>query len=223
MRKRVVLALAVLTWLPIQSKAADYIRETPAAPQDFSPRSVLSGQVAVIYGRSLWFGKRRTLVRLAGIDSCELPQWALDPKVTAAEPLAPLACGALAKAWLKRVVGSKVVSCSISAFDNPNEGTGICRVGSRDLALEMLRVGWAKLSAPFPSDQLYVEAQQNAIAARYGMWATYVLDMEEWRRRAIDKTLARTPQADLNLLSRRQSEISPPFADARRQPVWRDQ
>ena len=56
------------------------------------------------------------------------------------------------------------------------------------------------------------------MSARYGMWATYVLDMDEWRRKAVDKTLSRRPIADFNLLAERENEISPPFEDARRRP-----
>ena len=100
--------------------------------------------------------------------------------------------------------------------------SGTCKVAGRDLAYEMLRVGWAKLITPLPHDNRYFEAQSHAMAARYGMWATYVLDMAEWRRKAIDKTLGRRPIADLNLLSKGRKEISPPFADARRQPSRRD-
>jgi hypothetical protein len=54
------------------------------------------------------------------------------------------------------------------------------------------------------------------------MWATYVLDMNEWRRKAVDKTLDRQPIADFNLLVERKSEISPPFADAHRKPKRTD-
>jgi hypothetical protein len=50
------------------------------------------------------------------------------------------------------------------------------------------------------------------------MWGTYVLDMDEWRGKAIDRTLGRTPFADFNLLAERQSEISPPFQNFRQVP-----
>jgi hypothetical protein len=56
------------------------------------------------------------------------------------------------------------------------------------------------------------------MSARYGMWATYVLDMDEWRRKAVDKSTSRRPIADFNLLAERESEISPPFEDARSRP-----
>jgi hypothetical protein len=46
--------------------------------------------------------------------------------------------------------------------------------------------------------------------------------MTEWRQKAVDRTPGRKPFADINLLFKRQSEITPPFADARRQPSRRD-
>ncbi|WP_245571420.1 thermonuclease family protein [Neorhizobium alkalisoli] len=162
-------------------------------------------------------------MRLSDIDSCDLVQWSFDPKATpvTAPSLAPIPCGALAKAWLKRTIRRHSVRCDAVADGSSLALAGQCRVGNRDLALEMLRVGWAKLST-VPRNGRYVEAQQSAMTARYGMWRTYVLDMPEWRRKAIDKTLGRRPQADINLLRERDSEISPPFLDARRQPKRRD-
>lgn len=96
------------------------------------------------------------------------------------------------------------------------------REGRRDLAVEMLRVGWARVASPHTENSHYQAYQRYAMAARYGMWATYVLDMNEWRHRAVDKTLGRQPIADANLLADRESEISPPFIDARRKPKRTD-
>lgn len=86
----------------------------------------------------------------------------------------------------------------------------------------MLRVGWARVASPYPVNGQYLTVQKYAMAARYGIWATYVLDMNEWRRKAVDKTLDRRPIADFNLLAERESEISPPFADARKKPKRTD-
>ncbi|WP_349438018.1 thermonuclease family protein [Pararhizobium sp. A13] len=187
-------------------------------------RGTVSGQVVVIDGRTLWFANHRMLVRLREIDSCDLPQWAFDPRAAQARnsSLVPVPCGALAKAWLKRTVGSRVVSCSLAVRDVSDVASGVCKASGRDIAHEMLRVGWARLIAPVSRNGGYLDAQHHAVAARYGMWATYVLDMAEWRQKAIDKTAGRRPLADLNLLSERSSEISPPFTDARRQPSRRD-
>ena len=80
----------------------------------------------------------------------------------------------------------------------------------------MLRVGWARTISPAPAD--YAALQTHAMSARHGMWATYVLDMQEWRAKAVDRTLARRPIADFTVLAEREKEISPPFEDARKRP-----
>ncbi|WP_426124479.1 thermonuclease family protein [Pararhizobium sp. PWRC1-1] len=202
------------------SGAADFLAGgSPVSSQSSLPM-VVTGRVAVVDGRTLWFPVDRIIVRLAGIDSCELVQWSFDPRGTSATAasLAPVPCGALAKAWLKRAIGNRPVRCDVLANGDPLEGNGVCKAGGRDLALEMLRVGWAKVSTTGRRGERYIRAQHSAMTARYGMWSTYVLDMQEWRQKAIDKTLGRKPQADINLLRDRNTEISPPFVDARRQP-----
>ncbi len=223
MIREVIFAVSLLTIASGESRAADLTGDL-SEEQMAAGRSSIKGRVAVIDGRTLWFANRRVLVRLAEIDSCDLPQWAFDPKATPPgnNSLAPVPCGAFAKAWLKRTIGSRVATCSLAVQGYSDVASAVCRVAGRDLAHEMLRVGWARLITPFPSGSGYFEAQNHAVAARYGMWATYVLDMAEWRRKAVDKTIGRRPLADLNLLSERGSEISPPFADVRRQPARRD-
>ncbi|WP_421405577.1 thermonuclease family protein [Agrobacterium fabrum] len=224
MTRSLVCAFALLISLSDNAPAADLTAETLPSYSQIVTRAVVSGKVAVVDGRTLWFPTERVLVRLSEIDSCDLVQWSFDPRATplAAPSLAPVPCGALAKAWLKRSIGHGRVRCDAIAYGSAAELTGKCQVGNRDLALEMLRVGWAKVSRPVPQDRRYIEAQRLAMVARYGMWATYVLDMPEWRGKAIDKTLGRKPLADINLLGERESEISPPFIDARRQPGRRD-
>lgn len=182
---------------------------------------VYRGRVAVMDGRTLWFPEHAATVRLLDIDACELPQWAFDPKWTERERIKappPVPCGPLAKAWLKRTIGSVIVNCTVAAHDIDGVPLARCRVKGKDLALEMLRVGWARVETPYPVDPAYLARQRHAMAARYGMWATYVLDMNEWRRKAVDTTLSRRPIADFNLLTERESDISPPFVDARKKP-----
>nr|WP_246471281.1 thermonuclease family protein [Aminobacter lissarensis] len=176
-------------------------------------------------GRTLWFPEHALKIRLVDIDACELPQWAFDPKWiererTKAPP--PVPCGPLAKAWLKRTIGLAIVDCAIAAHDSEGVALARCTVKGKDVALEMLRVGWARVAMPYPVNPSYLARQRYAMAARYGMWATYMLDMNEWRRKAIDTTLSRRPIADFNLLTERESEISPPFVDARRKPKRTD-
>jgi endonuclease YncB( thermonuclease family) len=186
---------------------------------------VYRGRVAVIDGRTLWYPSHAAKVRLLDIDTCELPQWAFDPQWVDRDRVKappPVPCGPLAKAWLKRAIGSASVECIVATHDRDGAPLARCMVKGRDLALEMLRVGWARVSSPYPADRLYLAKQRYAMAARYGMWATYVLDMNEWRRKAIDKTLSRRPIADFNLLWERENEITPPFVDARKKPTRTD-
>ena len=224
MTRGIILAVAISVMLPDGSGAADLLAGGSPVSTQSSWRMTVTGRVAVVDGRTLWFPVEKMVVRLSGIDSCELAQWSFDPSATlaTAAALAPVPCGALAKAWLKRKIGNRAVSCEVLAGSDPLDADGVCNIGGRDLALEMLRVGWAKPSATGARCERYIQAQQSAMTARYGMWSTYVLDMPEWRRKAIDKTLGRRPQADINLLRGRNSEISPPFLDARRQPSRRD-
>ncbi|MBE1207559.1 thermonuclease family protein [Aminobacter carboxidus] len=181
----------------------------------------ISGRTSVIDGRTLWFPKGGHKVRLASIDVCELPQWSYDPRRHGESMIPkPVPCGPLAKGWLKRTVGNAPVDCRVRVYDADGALVGRCTVRGRDLALEMLRVGWARVMSPAPAE--YLTWENHAMSARYGMWATYVLDMPEWRRKAVDRTLARRPIADFNLLAERENEISPPFEDARTRPKRTD-
>lgn len=208
--------------LPYPAHAADLVdtnsgpsvEERSSQPQaDVSP--TISGPVSVVDGRTLWFRQGDRMVRLASIDACELPQWSYDPHRHTDNAIPkPVPCGPLAKAWLKRLVGNAPVKCAVHTQEDDGVVVGRCMIRGRDLALEMLRVGWARAVSSAPAD--YAAWQAHAMSARHGMWATYVLDMQEWRAKAVDRTLSRRPIADFNLLAERESEISPPFEDARR-------
>ena len=182
------------------------------------PMRSFSGRASVIDGRTLWFPKLGLRLTLAGLDTCELPQWAFDPTgaVSKDRRLKPVACGALAKAWLKRVLRDGHVKCRVEDASLPLAGW--CSVNGRDLGLELIMVGWARLTKDAMSTNPYRTAEIRAVAARYGVWGTYVLDMNEWRARAVDRTPGRRPIADYNLMRGRRLEISPPFSDARQLP-----
>lgn len=212
-----VFGLAASIALSTNGLAADLARQDMTAPPSVGGASAMTlrSRVRVIDGRTLWFPDPPHRIRLAEIDVCELPQWAFDPtRYGKAEALKPVPCGALAKAWLKRFVGDTKVTCHVTATDRDNNHVGTCFSGRQDLAIEMLRVGWARVRSP--SSTRYLAWQRYAMNARLGLWATYVLDMDEWRANARDTTLGRHPSADLNLLAERKREITPPFADARR-------
>lgn len=219
-RSRALILLA--TALPHSGYAADMVSSPEqSVERNSGPRATMpvtiAGRASVIDGRTLWFPHRGLMVQFASIDACELPQWSYDPRRHGAGMLPkPVPCGPLAKAWLKRSVGSAPVKCTVLTNDGSGTLLGRCTARGRDLAQEMLRVGWARTMSPAPAD--YLTWQNYAMSARHGMWATYVLDMEEWRAKAVDRTAARRPIADFNLLAARDSEISPPFLDARNRP-----
>ncbi|TDW28126.1 endonuclease YncB(thermonuclease family) [Rhizobium azibense] len=182
-------------------------------------RPAIKGRVSVISGDTLWFPEFGRRVRLEGIDACALPQWAFDPSIEqAASSPAPVPCGPLAKAWLKRVVGTAIVVCQPISHAGLDDLSGRCSARGRDLGLEMLRVGWARTGSKGFANSQYIAAQRHARSARYGLWGTYALGMDEWQRKAIDRTTQRRPLADWNLLSDRDQEITPPFADWRNRP-----
>ncbi|MFH1340423.1 MAG: thermonuclease family protein [Pseudomonadota bacterium] len=223
---RASLLVLLMAALPCPALAADLSHQglsTGDAEPTHSASAPLkiSGRTSVIDGRTLWFPAGGNKIRLASLDTCELPQWSYDPRMRGESEIPkPVPCGPLAKAWLKRTVGSAQVTCIVRAADSDGALVGRCSVRGRDLALEMLRVGWAKTVPPVPAE--YAAWQRHAMSARHGMWATYVLDMPEWRAKAVDRTPSRRPIADFNLLAEREREISPPFGDARRRPQRTD-
>lgn len=199
------------TYLPPQRQSQIGIGEASGAT------SIIAGHVRVLDGRTLWFPHHAMRVRLADIDTCELAQWSFARKPNRSRPmLRPVPCGALAKAWLKRNVGNSRVTCKLSSMVRRTATvTGVCTVRGRDLAPELLRVGWARTKGPDPSRK-YLEWQRRAASADYGIWGTHMLDMNKWRAKAIDKTLSRQPIADFKLLIEDQKEISAPSNDARK-------
>jgi endonuclease YncB( thermonuclease family) len=223
------LAILLTVALPLTAHAADILAPPNNGRAEQEPilhggtPAIISGRVSVIDGRTLWFSNGGHMVRLSSIDTCELPQWSFDPKRHGESSIPkPAPCGPLAKAWLKRSVGDSIVKCAVRSRGNGGVVAGRCTVGGKDLALEMLRVGWARVEAAASAPPQYRAWQRHAMSARYGMWATYVVDTDEWRAKAVDKTLSRRPIADFNLLAERESEISPPFEDARRRPKRTD-
>jgi endonuclease YncB( thermonuclease family) len=224
MMKTVFTAIGVATVIASSGLAADSHRLSHGKrPGKFSAAPAgFFGQVSVIDGRTLWDPHSAVAIRLIGIDSCELVQWSFQPRREPTLPREapnPVACGAMAKAWLRRTIAGAPVECDSFVTGEDGVRQARCHTRNRDIGLEMLRVGWARTDR---FSGAYADAQRMAIAARYGMWANYVLDMDEWRRKAVDRSLSRRPIADANLLAERQSEISPPFAEARQHPTRSD-
>jgi endonuclease YncB( thermonuclease family) len=226
--KSSVVAL-LMTALPYPVHSADILRDqrpSSVAARSIpvlSPTTKISGRTFVIDGRTLWFPTGGHKIRLASIDACELPQWSYDPRRHGESTIPkPVPCGPLAKAWLKRTVGSAQVTCIVRAHDADGALLGYCSVRGRDLALEMVRVGWARVTSPAPAE--YLSWQNYAMSARHGMWATYVLDRTSGGQRPSTercrdgRSRISTCSANAKAKSRRRSWMR---AGARGEPIVR--
>lgn len=200
------LSLVLTGCSPSQRYSAAEARLTPP---------VFSGRVSVVDGRTLLFPEHGRTVQLMNINTCELAQWAV---VQSSSGPSPVPCGAKAKAWLTRTVATQSVDCLGTGYTRAGQVLAYCAVKGKDLALEMLRVGLAAIDTPNPLRAEYFSVQADAVAKQYGIWATFVLDMDEWRRRAVDRTVTRQPVADYNLLADRHRDVTPPMIESRHLP-----
>jgi endonuclease YncB( thermonuclease family) len=214
------LALGVASECPTQTLSADLASGT--GPVFNHGGRHVEGQAVALDGQTIWFPVSRTTVKLAGINTCALSQWAYDPRPAAGSSIPkPVPCGPFAKAWLTRILAGANIVCRITTV-----GTGVsigrCVRDRTDISAAMLAAGWARLEPHAKASARYMMLERSARRARYGIWATYVLDMYEWQKKAVNKTLTRQPIADFNLLAERENEISPPFVDARARPSRTD-
>lgn len=212
------LSAGVISGITLNSSAADLVIGSYNVVEPASLQlPIFAGRVQILDGRTLRFPRENVTVKLMDIDTCELPQWTYDGKVRK-----PVPCGGFAKAWLKRTIGNEPVICEIATYSRNNTPMAYCFQGKHDVGLEMLRVGWARVSTPHAQNPNYIKFQERAIDARYGMWKDYILDMNVWRKKAVDKTVSRQPIADYNLLVSRKGVIGPAIADLRNKPKRRN-
>ena len=158
---------------------------------------VYKGRVSVIDGRTLWFPEYAVEVQLMDLDACDLPQWSFDKQMRR-----PVPCGGFAKAWLKRFVGSTRIDCFVAAVAPDGTPLAYCYRGERDVGLQLIAKGLARVATPDAQSSRYLQYQKVAVRANYGMWKDRFLDMREWRTHTGDKTLSRRPIADYFLLVR---------------------
>lgn len=141
--------LARLTFLATLFLAAQAVAADPKGP------------AAIVDGDSLVVAGER--VRLHAIDAPELR-----------EPL-----GHRARDELERILGRRAVYCEAHGHDRYGNTVATCRVGTTDIAGEMVRRGWARAWRRYGWE--YVGEEAAARAAGRGIWAA---GMEEARRSA---------------------------------------
>lgn len=114
-------------------------------------------------------------VRLWGIDAPELGQ-------RCAWRDQPFDCGRAAKDQLGKLVAGGQVECEPVDRDRDRDGRTVarCTVDSRDLAAEMVRLGWA-LDYRKYSGGAYSREEQEAREAGQGLWGQIFEVPWEWR------------------------------------------
>jgi endonuclease YncB( thermonuclease family) len=137
----------------------------------------LAGRAKVVDGDSLEIAG--TGVRLFGIDAPERGQ----PCVRDGRAWR---CGSAAAAELRRLVGSREITCSKRDEDAYGRILAICRAGNTDLGAALVRAGLALAYRRYSDD--YVDEEREAKAARRGVWSGEFTDPEEWRRRDSGRT-----------------------------------
>ena len=131
------------------------------------------GRYDPIDGDSFRLGKRE--IRLHGIDAPEYRQ-----TCTTADGAA-VPCGKMARDALTRLARNGEVKCALVEYDRYRREVSECTAGSTNLNREMVRLGWAV--AYRKHSLAYAAAEDEARAAKRGIWAMRFDRPEVWRNR----------------------------------------
>lgn len=135
-------------------------------------RSGEAGQeVSVIDGDTIQLGDR--IVQLFGVDAPELGQLCLHDGVASH-------CGMVAAFELGKLLSLQTEPLRCKPLDAVDSGGAfVCMAGRRDVAQVLLRSGFV-LAAPDANPD-YVEAQDSAKEAKYGLWHSRFVAPQAWR------------------------------------------
>ena len=140
------------------------------------------GKAVVVDGNTLEMTGVRFV--LAGID-------AVEPRQTCQRGETVWNCGEYATAALNALVEGKNVSCTQEATDAYGRVVASCKADGRDLALEMVRMGYAvDIADEAPA---YAEWEDLARSNSVGIWSGEYMDPAEFRagdRQTIDELAA---------------------------------
>lgn len=192
---RIALPILLASLAAAPAHAADLMVEQGVGDQAFVDDATYRGAVTVLDGRTLEFFPDGPTVRLADVDTCALPQWAFERSGY------PYPCGPLGKAWLMRLVRRDTLTCRIVGTDHDGTPLGRCSVRGGDLGYNVLRVGIGQTPKGYaPPNGCYDCAEAQALRNGWGLNGTVYLDPSDWRRRAEDRSLARRPFRDRNMI-----------------------
>jgi endonuclease YncB( thermonuclease family) len=154
------------TWLLLGVAALTFGIETACLPQ-----ARITGSVKITDGDSFEIGATR--IRLFGVDAPEGRQ-------PCTRNGGAWRCGEAAASELKRLVGSRDVTCVQRDEDDYGRMVAVCRSGNTDLGAAMVRAGLALAYRQYSND--YVDEESEAHTARRGVWAAEFTPPWEWRR-----------------------------------------
>lgn len=131
----------------------------------------ITGRAKITDGDSFEIGA--THVRLFGVDAPEGQQ-------PCTRNGAAWRCGDAATAELRRLVGGRDVVCTQRDVDDYGRMVAVCRSDNTDLGGAMVRAGFALAYRHYSND--YVDEENEARAARRGVWAGEITPPWDWRR-----------------------------------------
>ena len=146
------------------------LRESSNAGAVWEP---LVDWAAVLDGDSLSIKGKR--VRLQGVDAPELGQTCLADGDS-------WPCGDAARSALDRRISGHVVECDAVDIDRYGRTLAKCYVADVDIGSWLVSEGWAFAYLKYSTD--YLVQEQEAKAARRGIWRGHVLPPWDWRRGA---------------------------------------
>ncbi len=115
-----------------------------------------------------------TEVRLYGIDAPEYNQ-------SCGGPAGDYPCGREAAKALRNLIRGRTINCKSIDTDRYGRAVSVCRDGDLEINREMVRQGWAV--AYIRHSVTYVRSQQDAKAARLGIWQGRFEMPESYRAR----------------------------------------
>ncbi|MGI9380280.1 MAG: thermonuclease family protein [Methyloligellaceae bacterium] len=126
-----------------------------------------SGQPRIIDGDSIRIGGET--IRLVGIDAPEGRQLCRDTRGE------DWACGRQATRALRKLISGRDVQCTGAERDRGGRLLAVCRVGQREINRWMVEEGWAVSYNDYP------KAENQARAAKKGIWSGTFLRPRDWR------------------------------------------
>ena len=113
-------------------------------------------------------------IRFFGIDTPEIKQTCTNNNGQT------YSCGVKATLELKKIIGSRKVSCKKKTKDRYKRSISICYVDGKDINSLMVKKGWALAYRKY--SKKYVKDEVIAKSNKAGMWSGYFIAPWKWRR-----------------------------------------